>query len=1050
MADFLNQVEIRDELWRLSKSVFTSRRKMAEYFQLNHVTVSRYFKEGKDSINIKPELAATILVSVLNKKRFDLPKEEVTAQQQAYIRLLNDIIVEFGEGWSPNPVETWEELEALASQYWKERERDEPDMWPQRRYLRLVAEAFADIDRFFVMPHVDEIQYPETSQTSADVPRTIKIAHEIPPIRVPMTQDYLSWLKVNEGALVLAEAGGGKTYFLRYLTKFFCQARRDFRTEKLPIYIPLSDFYLRERNILWYIGSGVREGLMDALIRWKFRALSVSEARYQAVEMIENTLDEIPFNDLLEQGKLILLLDGFNEIPLNNWDPPRSDVIRFILHVLARGNKVFLSHRTSDGYLSIPGLTPLELKPFDNEQLLQAIQRYTDEDVGRRLWEQLNHRSNQGYWHLLSRPLNVSLLRQSLESISDLERSFPQNRGVLLAKVILRLLKRESIKKQGSLQPHITEEVTLSGLAAIASLLRAEKRIRGTPTTRADIVSQLEDIPLLTQPGTIDQLIEFGVSSDLLKETRSRVGKSISFQLETIADFFAGCFLLDLYAKGKLTDLQHLWDISRLKSKSNVQQRRLGDMSEFPTTGWEEPTIIASGLLDWVEDAELLHSKLGDYLSPMKGDRFLSTMMATNPHLAGRCIVEGGPEVSAATIHTTKERLHSQMIDNKQPDEVRAPSGLLLGRMGDHRFHHSASYQLPADATLGFVPVQSGPFAFGSNSQTVARLKNELRAEADIYIYDFELGHENPFTIAYPYWIGRYPVTNEQFHSFVNAGGYQRKEMLRFWTGRGVTWLRGDRKILQPAPWWGQFHKHLSMYYEYRAYGDYETYRRTLVDKYLPSVQKDSLDSGYWTNPLYTAPNLPVMGVNYYEATAYANWLDEKLRNDRDTPKQVKRMLENGYRVRLPTEAEWEKAARGGLEIHDAEGHSLDNPFPRREWPWGTEWDADKCNTIESGEHTPYGWITPTGMHKSGQSPYGIMDMCGQLWEWAAGELYAYPDAPEYVQAFVKQERHKYRVLRGGSWHDDRSVIRCATRMPTIPHDQHWNLGIRLVIGPAL
>lgn len=152
----------------------------------------------------------------------------------------------------------------------------------------------------------------------------------------------------------------------------------------------------------------------------------------------------------------------------------------------------------------------------------------------------------------------------------------------------------------------------------------------------------------------------------------------------------------------------------------------------------------------------------------------------------------------------------------------------------------------------------------------------------------------------------------------------------------------------------------------------------------------------YWDDPRFNQPDHPVVGVTYYEAETYARWAGK----------------------RLPTEDEWERAARG------TDG---------REYPWGDRFDRRKCNSKESKIRT----TTPVGMYPDGISPCGCHDMVGNIWEWTQGE-----------------------VLRGGSWRtfhidvDPRYAYpdsicmqsRCSGRMPTsAPDGRESDVGFRCV-----
>ena len=138
----------------------------------------------------------------------------------------------------------------------------------------------------------------------------------------------------------------------------------------------------------------------------------------------------------------------------------------------------------------------------------------------------------------------------------------------------------------------------------------------------------------------------------------------------------------------------------------------------------------------------------------------------------------------------------------------------------------------------------------------------------------------------------------------------------------------------------------------------------------------------------------PMAYVSWDDASAYAKWAA----------------------VALPTEAQWEKAARG------TDG---------RKYPWGNEWDAKKC--CHGGNKGPDGTTFPVGSFPEGASPYGALDMAGNVWEWCAdwfdGEYYA--NSPR--QNPTGPARGALRVLRGGSWYRDVGYCRSADRLRNSP-----------------
>ncbi len=151
----------------------------------------------------------------------------------------------------------------------------------------------------------------------------------------------------------------------------------------------------------------------------------------------------------------------------------------------------------------------------------------------------------------------------------------------------------------------------------------------------------------------------------------------------------------------------------------------------------------------------------------------------------------------------------------------------------------------------------------------------------------------------------------------------------------------------------------------------------------------------------------PVVNVAWSDAVAYAAWLSEK----------------TGRPYRLPSEAEWEKAARGD---------------DGRLWPWGNDWDPERvnCRPAGPGATTLVGQYSPRG-----DSPCGAADMAGNVWECCLTKwqkIYATPpddDSAGYAS----------RVLRGGSWYDDSpGSVRCAFRRWADPSFGHDGVGFRV------
>lgn len=182
-----------------------------------------------------------------------------------------------------------------------------------------------------------------------------------------------------------------------------------------------------------------------------------------------------------------------------------------------------------------------------------------------------------------------------------------------------------------------------------------------------------------------------------------------------------------------------------------------------------------------------------------------------------------------------------------------------------------------------------------------------------------------------------------------------------------------------------------------------------------------------------TVENHPVVLVTWYDAVAYCRWLTARLRQ------HFSLIREKGWRFRLPSEAEWEKAARG------EDG---------RLYPWGNRPDPGRANYHD----TKIGGPSPVGVFPAGASPYGCLDMAGNVWEWTRSlwgrewesQDFGYPYDPEApAREDESADRGVKRLLRGGSYLFHQEIVRCAYRYRVDPGYANFNWGFRIACVPS-
>lgn len=263
--------------------------------------------------------------------------------------------------------------------------------------------------------------------------------------------------------------------------------------------------------------------------------------------------------------------------------------------------------------------------------------------------------------------------------------------------------------------------------------------------------------------------------------------------------------------------------------------------------------------------------------------------------------------------------------------------------------------------------------------------------------------------VAYPYWISKYPITNAQFAEFVTDGGYGHADFWREAASVG-RWQAGQ------------------------------------VQDWLSRGRRDRPHD--YGDPFHL-PNHPVVGITWYEALAFTQWLTQRW--------QERGWLAGDWQVELSSEVEWEKAARGGVQIpespmietiraltRDAQPALVQqkNPYPKRPYPWGREKPDNRANFNEYSLTTS----SAVGCFPGGRSPYGCEEMSGNVWEWTRSHYQPYPYDPDDGREDSDVKLFHQITLRGGAFWVDAERNRCVSRIRRAPNDRNDNYGFRIVV----
>jgi iron(II)-dependent oxidoreductase len=338
------------------------------------------------------------------------------------------------------------------------------------------------------------------------------------------------------------------------------------------------------------------------------------------------------------------------------------------------------------------------------------------------------------------------------------------------------------------------------------------------------------------------------------------------------------------------------------------------------------------------------------------------------------------PDPAGALAYLGEVRMHTaQRLDEVEfdPENPLLAAGYVYKLVAQHEAQHSETIlqtvQLIAD--LDYEPnwrPQVSPHARldGGDDAVVPGGRFVMGTNDRAVAYD----NERPaHDVQLPtFQIDLYPVTNDQYRVFMEHSGYRRRE---FWCDDGWEWLQRSG-VAQPGGW---------------IRGPGGDWCERVLGRLAP-----------------LRPDRPVVHVSWYEATAFARWAGK----------------------RLPTEAEWEKAAAWD----PGEG-------AKRRYPWGEAEPADGHANLDLSAFGP----APVGAYPEGQSPYGCQQMIGDVWEWTASDFGPYPgfEVFPYREYSAVHFGRGYKVLRGGSWATHPLAIRNTFRNWDLPDRRQIFAGFR-------
>ncbi|GAB4547537.1 MAG: hypothetical protein OHK0023_09060 [Anaerolineae bacterium] len=717
--------------------------------------------------------------------------------------------------------------------------------------------------------------------------------------------------------------------------------------------------------------------------------------------------------DWLQRGKLLLLLDGLNEMArdlkdvhshqkrVQEW---RDFLDNYIHHTT---NRAVFTCRTIDYQLGLSSLPDnpiyaLRLEELTEAQVHQYLRDYAPQHA-ETTWRHLSVKPD--LLKLYRVPYLLRLLTDLLNEVGEI----PTGRADTFTRLVQRLILQAWNK-----QPPVLTGGTVITLHDIAAIQEALNNlnfrhylpdqailINALSKFALNIQTMFQGAPHLSYMSAIE-LIANAASNQVQGDQVLSAGYEINvLNVEFTPEYsyrFFHHLLQEYFAARRMaqfpnyTLIESKWHVDDLEPFERVilSTPDIDPIPQLPSTGWEVTTVMAAALTN-----------------PADTETFIRNLIGVNLPYAAYCAAapDVRERVSAELLKELQDRLIERCQHPQADLRARIEAAYALGELGDPRFVRAGRYILPP-----LIKIAGGEYPYGGDA--AAR-------QPDSFTYTLD-----------SFEIGQFPVTNAEYALFIADGGYQNE---RWWrTEAALRWLRGQEDFAEDKrEWWERIQRWRSELNTWKSHAEAGTLaaigmsplqyaNRSRLASMTDEEFEKELDSWYiqgkphyptlWSDPKFNRAAQPVVGVTFYEAQAYCEWLSQL----------------SDWRFRLPTEIEREAATRG------REG---------RAYAYGDTAHWSKDNTYE----THLRCTTPVGVFPEGATPDGVHHLSGNVWEWTSSLYRPYPYDPSDGRE-VADDRLSWRVVRGGSWYHEAHMARGAYRVAQYrsyhPND---NVGFRVV-----